>query len=30
VHLTLLSLVEGDKLIHIVATSSAAPRPSGP
>ena len=30
VHLTLLSLVEGDKLIHIVASSSAAPRPSGP
>ena len=29
VHLTLLSLVEGNKSIHIVASSSAAPRPSG-
>jgi Flp pilus assembly protein TadG len=29
VHLTLLSLVEGNTPIHIVASSSAAPRPSG-
>jgi Flp pilus assembly protein TadG len=29
VHLTLLSLVEGNKPIHIGASSSAAPRPSG-
>ena len=30
VHLTLLSLVEGNKPVHIVASGSAAPRPSGP
>ena len=30
VHLTLLGLVEGNKPIHIAASSSAAPRPSGP
>lgn len=29
VHLTLLGLVEGNRPIHITATASAAPRPSG-